>query len=35
MSRPSCAKFPRTGFDTTLPRFDVMAALYRIEQGSR
>lgn len=23
----------RTGFDTTLPRFDVMAALYRIEQG--
>lgn len=23
----------RTGFDTTLPRFDVMAALYRVEQG--
>ncbi len=23
----------RTGFDTTLPRFDVMAALYRIEPG--
>jgi DNA-binding MarR family transcriptional regulator len=23
----------RTGFDTTLPRFDVMAALYRIESG--
>lgn len=23
----------RTGFDTTLPRFDVMAALYRVEPG--
>jgi hypothetical protein len=29
----NCARISAPSFDTTLPRFDVMAALYRIEQG--